>query len=305
MNLTEKIKLRKSGLLFYGITPPKAQTEEDKIIEIASRQIERIKSLPIDGLVLYDVQDESSRTNMPRPFPFLQTLPPDVYESKYLKELEVPKIIYKSVGNHTESNFKEWLHGASLNNCFVFVGAPSKKLETSLSLPSAYSLHEKYMPHLTLGGVTIPERHASKRNEHERVMDKTVKGCSFFISQCVYNTDNAKNFISDYYYTCKKNEVELAPLIFTLTPCGSLKTLEFMNWLGIDIPIWLKNDLSNSIDILSESLKFCESIAYELFEYCSIKGIPVGFNIESVAIRKAEIEASVELLKSVKLIMNS
>ena len=92
-------------------------------------------------------------------------------------------------------------------------------------------------------------------------------------------------------------------LIFTLTPCGSLKTLDFMKWLGIDIPKWLNNDLKNAKDILSDSINVCKSIAAEIIDYSGSKNIPIGFNIESVAIRKDEIEASIELLKEIKRLM--
>jgi len=57
---------------------------------------------------------------------------------------------------------------------------------------------------------------------------------------------NPKYLLSDYYYYYYysiENNRAIAPIIFTLTPCGSLKSLEFMKWLGIDIPKWLSNDL--------------------------------------------------------------
>ena len=41
------------------------------------------------------------------------------------------------------------------------------------------------------------------------------------------------------------------------------------------------------------------SIAEELIEHCSAKGVPFGFNIESVAIRKDEIEASISIVDTI------
>ncbi len=302
--LKHNILNKKTGYLFYGLTPPKQNTEEEKIKSIAQKQIDRIKDLGIDALVLYDIQDESSRTNKPRPFPFLKTLAPDYYNENYLQKLSLPKIIYKSVAGSTKESFTKWIKEKEGKEEFcVFVGAPSKTQKISLSLIDAYKIKQEANSDIILGGVTIPERHFAKGDEHERVFDKIDKSCQFFISQCVYNVDNAKHFISDYYYAAKERDHDLAPIIFTLTPCGSVKTLEFMNWLGIDIPGWLKNELKYSNDILAKSVNICKDIAKELYEYCNHKGIPVGFNIESVAIRKAEIDASIELLKSVKAMM--
>jgi hypothetical protein len=302
--LKDRIVNKESGFLLYGLTPPKINSEEDKIRIIADKQVERLKGLEIDGLVLYDIQDESSRTDSSRPFPFMPTLTPDYYSDKYLKDLKIPKIIYKSVGKYTADDFKSWINHNSDNIDFsVFVGSPSKNQVSSLSLNDAYKIYQDSKSSIVLGGVAIPERHNKKGDEHIRLFDKIDKGCSFFISQCVYSVNNTKDFLSDYYYTSIETDKDLVPIIFTLTPCGSIKTLQFMEWLGIDIPKWLNNDLKHSNNILSKSVDICKTIAIELIDYSSSKNIPIGFNVESVAIRKEEIDASIELLKHIKGMM--
>jgi hypothetical protein len=95
----------------------------------------------------------------------------------------------------------------------------------------------------------------------------------------------------------------MVPVIFTLTPCGSIKSLEFLDWLGIDVPHWLSNELKHTADILSMSVESCLRTANTIYAFCKDKSIPVGFNIESVAVRKEEIEASVELVHSVAAMM--
>ncbi len=303
--LKDKIISKESGILLYGLTPPKIKTEEEKIAVIAQKQIERIKNMDIDGLVLYDIQDETSRNDSPRPFPFMPTLSPDYYSNTYLSELNVPKIIYKSVGKYSEEEFSNWINTETANiDCSVFVGSPSKDQVTKMSLSNAYKIKQDLNSDIILGGVTIPERHAVKGDEHLRLFNKIDKGCRFFISQCVYNINNTKNFMSDYYYTSVENNRELQPIIFTLTPCGSIKTMHFMEWLGIDIPKWLINDLKHSKDILSKSIEICKMIASEIIHFAKEKNMPIGFNIESVAIRKEEIEASVDLLRDIKAMMN-
>ncbi|SHE68952.1 Methylenetetrahydrofolate reductase [Arenibacter palladensis] len=303
--LKDRIINKESGFLFYGLTPPKINTEEDKVGIIADKQVKRLRGLKIDGLVLYDIQDESSRTDSPRPFPFMPTLAPNYYSDKYLSDLKVPKIIYKSVGKYTADEFRSWIYQNSHNiDCSVFVGSPSKNQVSGISLNEAYKINQHSNSSILLGGVAIPERHIKKGDEHIRLFDKVDKGCSFFISQCVYSVNNTKDFLSDYYYTSIETERDLVPIIFTLTPCGSLKTLQFMEWLGIDIPKWLNNDLKHSNDILSKSIDLCKNIAIEILDYSVTKNLPIGFNIESVAIRKEEIEASIELLKDIKGLMN-
>ena len=90
------------------------------------------------------------------------------------------------------------------------------------------------------------------------------------------------------------------PVVITLSPCGSEKTIAFMKWLGIGFPRWLENELRHSSDILAKSVKLCESIFSELLEFAREKRIPLGVNVESVSIRKSEIEASVALFQTLR-----
>lgn len=298
--LIEKIKNRESGIVLYGIVPPKKGTEVEKIDEISSRQIERLEGKNIDGLVLYDIQDELSRTSEERPFPFIETLDSFEYSREYLSSLSVPKIIYRSVGKYSRSELSDFLMASSPENeLTVFVGASSKSQKVTMSVSDAYNLRKETNEKIVLGGVTIPERHKLQNNEHIRVFNKISQGCSFFVSQGVYDVNASKDFLSDYYYYGQEHGIPLAPIIFTLTPCGSKKTLQFMKWLGISIPKWLENELVYSDDILQQSVKFSEQSWKELKEFASEKSIPIGCNIESVAVRKAEVEASIELLQRV------
>jgi hypothetical protein len=298
--LVEKIKNRESGIVLYGITPPKKGTQPEKIQEIAAKQMERLRSLKIDGLILYDIQDEQSRTSEERPFPYMATLDSFAYSEEYLKPLPVPKIIYRSVGKYSKSELSRFLKGASPDNYLtVFVGAPSKTQTVTMSMSDAYKLKAETNSDLLLGGVTIPERHQAKGDEHIRVFNKIAQGCSFFVSQGVYDVNAAKNFLSDYYYYGQAHDIPLVPILLTLTPCGSIKTLQFMKWLGISIPRWLENELIRSEDILHKSVDFSEQNWLELKSFADEKGIPIGCNIESVAIRKVEVEASIELLRRI------
>jgi hypothetical protein len=298
--LFDKVRNRENGIVLYGMVPPKRETPPEKVEEISLRQVQRLQSLKIDGLILYDIHDEQSRTPEERPFPFIETIDPFLYSNNYLSALCIPKVIYRSVGKYSSSELSRFFAEASPeNDLTVLVGASSNSQEVTFSLSEAYKLKREINRDLLMGGVTIPERHLSKGNEHIRVFDKMFQGCSFFVSQGVYDLNASKSFLSDYYYYGQERNVPLVPIIFTLTPCGSLKTLQFMRWLGISIPRWLENELTHAKDILQQSVEFSEQCWLELKNFADQKGIPVGCNIESVAVRQAEVEASIELLQRV------
>jgi len=303
--LTDKIRSKQSGILFYGLTPPKAKHTKEELEIIAAKHIKRLSDLDIDGLILYDIQDESDRTDIERPFPFIETLDPCEYAKNYLDApLHVPVVIYKAVGKYNKQEFSLWLENRK-NKKFhtVFVGAASKETKVTIGIKEAYELKKSVSPDITLGGIMIPERHTIKKDEHLRVFSKIEDGCEFFVSQCVYDLMGAKRFLDDYLDYAKKNNKPLVPIIFTITPCGSSKTLDFMKWLGINIPMHLEKRLKNSENILEDSVKLSKDIFEILYFYAKGKGIPVGCNVESVAIRKEEIDASIKLLEDIQKIM--
>jgi len=243
--------------------------------------------LDIDALVVYDVQDESARTAEERPFPFANSLDPFEYASQYLQHLDVPKIIYRPAGKYSKDELAQWLQGLSSHGFHpIFVGLPTPDYVVKTSLKEAYELWRVHEEYSVIGAVTIPERHAILKDEDVRILDKVDSGVSYFISQCIFNVEYTKQILDDLATTCANKNKELPTLIFTLTVCGSVKTLQFMEWLGIHIPDDIKAELQVSANPVARSVEIAVAIAKDLIQYCQARSIPFGFNIESVAIRK-------------------
>lgn len=301
----EKIRKRKSGILLYGITPPKALTPVEKLPSIAEKSLNTLRGLDIDALIVYDVQDESSRTNEERPFPFSSALDPFTYTTQYLSGLDIPKIIYRPASMFTKAELTEWLNGLRQHGFHpVFVGLPSPDFIPKTTLAEAYEIWRRdHQEHSVIGAVTIPERHAVLKDEDVRMMDKVNCGVTHFISQCIFNVAYTKQMLESLATTCHAQQREIPTIIFTLTICGSLKTLDFMEWLGIHVPEDIKQELKVSSNPAGLSVEIATAIAKDLIQYCQQRSIPFGFNIESVAVRKEEVEASLELLDTVNKLL--
>jgi hypothetical protein len=302
----DKIEARVPGICLYGFAPPKRTSSREELDAIAAQQIERLQNLAPDGLVVYDIRDEAERTSEPRPFPFLPTVLPQEYADVQLRSLELPKIVYRCVGGDTTESFVRWLGTPrSTRTASVLVGAPSRAAVTGLSLRDAYSLVAEHAHAPTLGGIAIAERHQRRGGEHERMLAKMEAGCRFFITQAVYDVSSTLSLFSDYALALRMQSRPAAPIILTFSPCGSQKTLAFMKWLGIHFPRWLENELRFASDPLETSLKLCERVFTEAWAYAKSKGIPVGVNVESVSVRRVEIEASFELAKTLRRVMEA
>jgi len=297
--LAAKILTKSPGICVYGITPPKRAIGVDALRTLVEAQCARIAGLSADGLVVYDIEDESSRTDVPRPFPFLPTIDAGTYADSTLAELGIPKIVYRPVARFDRASFEATMRaeaGRADDRFTVLVGAPSRAAASAgVPLRDAYRMAKDLAPSLIVGGVAIAERHGQGFVEHERMIAKMDQGCRFFVTQAVYDVTATKSLISDLAIKLGRDNREPVPLIVTLAPCGSEKTLDFMQWLGIAFPRWLQNDLRRSRDILETSVALAIRIGEELVEYAREYGIPLGFNVESVSVRKTEIDASVAL----------
>lgn len=294
------ITARGSDPLTYGLVPPRAAWEAERVAEVAKKQTARLRSLPIDAVVVYDVQDESARTNEPRPFPHMRCVNPATYAFQHLADVGVPKIAYHSVPNGDEGGLGRHLEAVDrAGGLAVLVGAPSREQRGTMSLREAYAYRRRHHPNVGIGGVMIAERHHRARTEHERMLRKVDQGCSFFISQAVYSSEAAKDVLSDMKLACDQAERPIPPVLVTLTPCGSPRTLSFIEWLGVYVPPWFENELLHSSHMLSTSVKLCVGVFRDLHQFAARKGIPLGCNVESVSLRLDEIEASVELVESI------
>ncbi len=296
MDLQRRIVKRQGEFLLFALTPPRQAASAEKRQEIADVTIKRLQALQLDGLVLYDIDDESDRNPEKRPFPFLPTMDPAEYLSKHLNDWDIPVVVYRAVGKYGEPELRSWLGAQDPSRVLsVFVGPSSRGKSVATSLTRAQALRAQVQPDLLLGGVAIPERHTRNGDEHLRLLAKQDAGCAFFVTQVVYDVNAAKNLVSDYRHECAARGEGPVPIVFTFSVCGSMKTLEFLTWLGVDVPRWIQNELQYAEDTLDASFEQALAMALELIAYCRRLGVPFGLNVESVSIRRAEIESSVNL----------
>jgi methylenetetrahydrofolate reductase (NADPH) len=70
VSLTDKIVECRPGVLLYGLAPPKRDTGCADLERIAAQQVARLQALQVDGLIIYDLQDEAERIAAPTRFRF-------------------------------------------------------------------------------------------------------------------------------------------------------------------------------------------------------------------------------------------
>lgn len=301
--LLDRLSSPRPDLCFYGLAPPKLSTPAERLQAIVAAQKDRLRALGPDALVVYDLQDESARQTEPRPFPFLPTLAPDTYAHELMADLPLAKIVYRSVAAPSRASFERWLKDVANvaltePRFSVLVVAPASRAGSpeGLALEEAYALARLHASALVLGAIAIAECHTRRGDEQERMLSKAASGCCFFVTQAVYDAGSSKSLLSDCARAARARGLTPMPVVLTFSPCGSPRTLALLKWLGIAVPRWLENELLDARDTLDTSVRLAEEIAEDALAFAHARQIPVGINIESISIRKEEIDAATALL---------
>jgi hypothetical protein len=100
MDLARRIAARGSEFLLFAVTPPRITVTPERAQEIADVTQKRLTPVGLDGLVLYDIDDESGRNPQERPFPFLPTIDPATFRAQHLPDWTTPVVVYRAVGKY-------------------------------------------------------------------------------------------------------------------------------------------------------------------------------------------------------------
>ncbi|HSU78651.1 MAG TPA: hypothetical protein VLI89_16355, partial [Burkholderiales bacterium] len=183
MDLRARLADRREPVFLYGTTPPRAGATPAQVNEAAEKLAARVRPLALDGLVVYDIQDESGRTSQPRPFPFIGTVDPRRYAALLRERTALTPIAYKALGGMEEAAWQAWLVESAQADLRVVsvVGRPTSGVRYPLALSRAVRLAAEHPARFTVGGVAIAERHTDERSESARLLAKAVEGCAYFI----------------------------------------------------------------------------------------------------------------------------
>ena len=299
MDLKAKLPDAGETVLLYGTTPPRLGTSPENVALAAEKLATRLANLPLDGVVLYDIQDETGRTELPRPFPFVSTIDP----REYAKRFRLPAIVYKALGMMEERDWRAWLQDSKNSIRFLsVVGRPASGKRYPLPLSRAIRIAAN-TGDFVVGGVVIAERHDAERSEAARLLAKGIEGCGYFISQTVYQAAPTQRLLADYLRDCRGAGLAPQRIILTFAPCGREKTLAFLRWLGVNVPADTERAIFGAADPLARSIQVCRDNLRRILDGAYASHIPLGVNVESVSINRDEIDASVDLFHALQEVL--
>src|SRR5258708_8380635 len=158
MDLKSKLLDPAQTVLLYGTTPPRLGTPDEQVSAAAGKLAARIAALPLDGVVVYDIQDGTGRTQLPRPFPFMHTIDPRQYSMQLMESTGLPTITYKALGNLNESGWRAWLSESQRIGFISVVGRPTSGVRYPLPLSRAIRIAATHAGAFTIAAAPIPAR---------------------------------------------------------------------------------------------------------------------------------------------------
>ena len=286
----------------YGIVPPPSNWKSESINKYAKKIADRCLNLSPDSIIIYDIQDEKGRNGKQRPFPFHLPYNPLKFSeilSSHLLHSNIEIILYQTLTSDKPlDNLTEYINEChdkyDIKN-LVWVG-----YSKTFTVSDATKLTKQLHPNINIGGVTIPERHRDRHDEDQRVVDKICAGVDFFTSQIIYNVDNMITFLKDYHTLCQTNNIKPKMIILAFAPFGRQETLDFMKWLGVEIPPGTANRILSRKTIeecLEESIEICCEIYQTIVNNCQKNNlnISLGITVESVSKYRDEQKAADKL----------
>ncbi len=298
MRLRDKILRGKRPVVVYEILPPRII--DGSIESYAERISTLLSKTHIDAINIPEVHAEETRGDRP------------VDEHRRASPRDFGRIIQDSVGvevivnrvtvlekhNDQREWFKETSEDFGIDN-IVLVGGESSQIDypgpgVSEAATMIEEINSKMNTEIFSGGIVLPSREV----ESERMEDKARNGVKFFTTQVLYDSHDICRLLWHYNDVMRKRGSKPRRVLLSFAPISTEKNLEFLKWLGVEIPEKTEERLVRSREGVKErSIEICMELLEEVLSYVTENKIrvPIGLNVEHIM--TYNFEHSVELLQ--------
>ena len=285
--------LGRRPLLFEPV-PPSGRTAPEKVQALVRRVSSTLEShARVDAFVVPELVDEN-HSGFPR-YRAGDTRP---FAAAVTKGSGCEAILNRVVA-HVRSipELEEWCR-QSLAHGFqnvMFIGGSSRYIP--YPGPSVVTANASVLPIFAknagrIGNVVVPQR----VDEGYRMLTKTRSGASFLSTQIVFDSAPVANLIDEYGRLCRAYSLVPATVILSVAPVADEDDLEFIRWLGAEIPEKVEPSLLSEDG--SASIATAVGVWREVVREASRWEVPVplGVNVEVVSPR--HFATAIELLKA-------
>ena len=285
MRFRDKVRKPKRPVVAYEILPPR---EKDGTLNSYAERISSLLSQThIDAINIPEVHEENARGL--RPVKNLERAEAREF-GRLLQDNVGIEAIVNRVTVHNDLDYqKDWIketfYDYDIEN-LILVGGESNDIKypgPSVNETSEYITRDLNAGRFDFfcGGITIP----SRKIESVRLLKKGSNGIEFFTSQVLYDGKKIKKMLKYYDDVCKENNVLPRRILLSFAPVSSRKNIDFLKWLGVEIPSQTEKRLTNKKTSMSdESLEIASEILKGILNNNEKLGItvPIGLNVEHI-----------------------
>jgi len=285
MRFRDKVRKPKRPVVAYEILPPR---EKDGTLNSYAERISSLLSQThIDAINIPEVHEENARGL--RPVKNLERAEAREFGRLLQDNVGIEAIVNRvTVHNdldYQKSWIKETFYDYDIEN-LILVGGESSDIKypgPSVNETSEYITRDLNAGRFDFfcGGITIP----SRKIESVRLLKKGSNGIEFFTSQVLYDGKKIKKMLKYYDDVCKENNVLPRRILLSFAPVSSKKNIDFLKWLGVEIPSQTEKRLTNKKTSMSdESLEIASGILKGILNNNEKLGItvPIGLNVEHI-----------------------
>ena len=222
MALSDKIAQPSVPVVMFEMVPPAKGKPES--VDAAVEEARKVKPL-VDAINLPEIHDENRGEE--RTHKFVPRVEPRKLGSRIVREAGVEVIINRCVVYQQDqaSWFRETREKYGVHD-FILVGGESSKIQYPgpSVLQAAEQARSAGLNH-GLGGITIP----SRLHEADRIRRKQAAGITFYTTQVLFDPNDLVSLIQ------KLNGLNVR-VFLSFTPVSNSRDLEFLRWLGADVP---------------------------------------------------------------------
>jgi 5,10-methylenetetrahydrofolate reductase len=281
MTLREKLLASAHPVTFFELVPPAVGNLP--ALETAVAEVRKVCN-SVDAINLPEIRDENRSSE--RTHRFVPRVEPRVFGARLRSEVGADVVINRGVVY--EPDPLDWFRRTREDfgiEHVVLVGGETSRIRYPGPgvVEAAEQVRSAGLP-LSLGGISIP----SRLREAERIRRKNAAGLIFFTTQVLFDSNDIVSLVQQL------NGLE-ARLFLSFSPVSHPRDLEFLRWLGADIPAHLDHFLLYGHDsgiskeapsatrpALNHSIDLARRILMDVFDNLPPDPPPLGLNIEHI-----------------------
>lgn len=292
--------------LLFEIIPPERDWTEKRIAARNEKLLELFDRVDVNGINLPEIHEEKNKSKKgKRRSKFKPRLSPREYTSQLRDLVDTEYVICRVIVKSHPREAEEWLIETNseygIRNIVIVGGEQEADAYEGLSVPAGTKLIKENInqgqPKLSsksfeatdylVGNISIATRRLETIDEPDRIIYKIKHGADFFTTQIIAEPDSAVSLMEDLSDKLDDENLQ-APLFFwSFSPISEQKDIDFMRWLGVNIPDEVEERIMSSSNPARESLQW----NIETWEKLQEKArslpvqIPLGANVSFMGIR--------------------